>query len=268
MSQSLETKCLTKDQIQTVLTNLWTIRKLKMDEKIFEGKPNFSKEIVDKYKYKLYTKFADNYVIYKCISLEDNHVEIFFTIETDHYDKQNILALVGFEHIVKPYLEPSCVYRRPYINVCLCFVITKTMKQHLPCEIFRPNCHLRIFSLCALYPMIGSKTSLYSGLTYDYKLIKNEDIDEKYKHNGVPMAYNNKEFSIVLADDPMAIALNAMANDLIVYKRIIHDTSIYSEYQIRVVKNKLSSLEVLSKAGISAAIPAAKLQLSSYKEIV
>ena len=74
-----------------------------MDEKIFEGKPNFSKEIVDKYKYKLYTKFADNYVIYKCISLEDNHVEIFFTIETDHYDKQNILALVGFEHIVKPY---------------------------------------------------------------------------------------------------------------------------------------------------------------------
>ena len=116
--------------------------------------------------------------------------------------------------------------------------------------------------------MIGSKTSLYSGLTYDYKLIKNEDIDEKYKHNGVPMAYNNKEFSIVLADDPMAIALNAMANDLIVYKRIIHDTSIYSEYQIRVVKNKLSSLEVLSKAGISAAIPAAKLQLSSYKEIV
>ena len=267
MAQSLETICLTKEQINTVLNNIWTIRKLKMDEKIFEGKPSFSKEIVDEYKYKMYTKFADNYVIYKCFSLEDNHIEIFITVESDHYDKQHLLAIVGFQHMIFDYLRPSCSYKRPTINICLCFVITKTMKQHLPTEIFGPNCNSRMFSLCSLYPMIGSKTTLYSGLTYDYELIKNEDIDDKYKHNGVPIAYNNKEFSIVLADDPMAIAVNAITNDLIAYKRIIHDTSIYSEYQIRIVKNKLSSLDVVSKSGMPAPIPSFKLKVSNYKEV-
>lgn len=262
MSQLLETICLTKEQIKTVLNNLWTIRKLKFEEIIFEGKPTFSKEIVEKYNYKIYTKFANNYAIYRCKSLTDNHNEIFITVETDHYDKQNILAISGFEHMLTDYLHPSCDYPRPTINICLCFVITKTMRQHIPPEIFYLNCFTRIFSLSALYPLIGSKTTLYSGLTYDYKLIPNEDIKTN-KENGVPSVYNLKSFPIVYANDPIAIVLNAIENDLICYKRIIHDTSVYSEWQIRIVKNKMSNLSSISKAGIPAPFPQSRLILTN-----
>ena len=253
MSQLLETTCLTKEQIQTVLNNLWTIRNIKMDEVIYEGKPSFSKDVIDKYHYKVYTKFADNYVIYKCKSLEDNHDEIYITVETDHYDKQNILAISGFEHMLVNYLEPSCVYDRPTINICLCFVITNTMKQHIPPEIFAANCHSRIYSLCSLYPLIGSKTTLYAGLTYDYKLLK---------HDGTTTAYNNKEFSIVYANDPIAIILNAVENDIVCYKRIVHDTNVYSEWQLRIVKNKLSSLSSVSKSGVPPPIPQSRLVIN------
>lgn len=246
MSRILETICLTKKQIKTVLENLWTIRKLKFSEIIYEGKPTFSKEIKDTYGYKNYTKFADNYVIYKCKSLVDNHNEIFITVESDHYDKQNILAISGFEHIVKDYLKESCLYHRPTINVCLCFVVAKTMKQHIPTEIFVANCFMRIFSLCSLYPVIGSTSTLYTGLTYDYEILESEK-NEK--------AYNGKSFPIVLANDPMVIALNAVEGELICYKRIIHDVAVYSEYQIRIVKNKVSSLSTVSKGGIPPPIP-------------
>lgn len=259
MSQLLETICLSKEQIKTVLTNLWKIRNLKFEDIIYEGKPTFSNEIMDKYKYKKYTKYADNYVIYICKSLEDNHDEIFITVETDHYDKQNILAISGFQHLINGYLEQSLYYKRPTINICLCFVVTDTMKQHIPPEIFIGPCCIRVFSLCSLYPLIGSKTSLYCGLTYDYKLIKYENIDDKNKHNNIPIAYNNKEFSIVYANEPIAIIVNAIENDLICYKRIIYDTAVYSEYQLKIVKNKLSSLSSVSDAGIPPYIKQSRL---------
>lgn len=259
MSQLLNTVCLTKDQIKTVLTNLWKIRRLKFEEKIFEGKPSFSKDIVDKYGYKSYTKFADNYRILRCKSLEDNHNELFILVETDKYDKQNLLAISGFEHIIANYLEESLYHPRPTINLCLCFVITKAMKKHIPPEIFNANCFVRIFSLCSLYPLIGSKTVQYSGLTYDYEILDKVVVDTIGRE--VPHAYNDKEFSVVYADDPITIILNAVEGELICYKRIIHDTAVYSEYQIRRVVNKVTTLQGISKGGIPPPIPQSYLTI-------
>ena len=95
MSQAQEVICLNKEQIRMFLDNIYKLRKLKQTEIVYEGKPIFSKEIMEKYEYKHYTKFANNYVIYRCKSLEDNHEEIFITVETDHYDKQNIILSIN-----------------------------------------------------------------------------------------------------------------------------------------------------------------------------
>ena len=246
MSQAQTVICLNEDQIKTVLNNMWNLRHLKEQEILYKGKPIFSKEIMDKYNYKHYTKFANNYVIYKCKSLEDNHIEIFITVETDHYDKQNILAICGFTHIIKEYLDNSKESRRPLINVCLCFVVTQGMYSHIPTVIFNTFSNVRVIQLCRLYPMLGSKTQT-CGLTFNYRLLKQEENDLS--------TYNGKQFSIVDAGEPLAIALNAIDGDLLVYDRIIYDCTAYKDTQIKRVKDELEDLSLVPMSGILRYIP-------------
>lgn len=253
MSQTQQVICLNKEQIKTVLENMWKLRNVKLEEKMFEGKPSFSSKIKQEYNYtKSYTKFADNYVIYRCKSLEDNHNEIYITVETDHYDKQNILAISGFEHLIKNYLEESCNYPKPTINICFAFVITEAMKSHIPSEIFFTNCNVRLFSLCSLYPMIGSKTKLF-GLTFDYKILPYCE------------AYNNKDYPIVSAGDPLVIALNGIEGELLLCARINFDVCVYKEYQIRRIVNKVKDLSIPSESGRPCPVPAKILDLNNFK---
>lgn len=253
MSQTQQVICLNKEQIKTVLENMWKLRNVKLEEKIFEGKPSFSSKIKQEYNYtKSYTKFADNYVIYRCKSLEDNHNEIYITVETDHYDKQNILAISGFEHLIKNYLKESRDYPRPTINICFAFVITEAMKSHIPPETFFTDCNIRLFSLCSLYPMIGSKTKLF-GLTFDYKILPYCE------------AYNNKDYPIISAGDPLVVALNGIEGELLLCARINFDVCVYKEYQIRRIANKVKDLSIPSENGQPCHIPVKMLDLNNYK---
>ena len=236
------------EQIKTTLNNMWKIRNVKMEEKLFEGKPVFSKEIMAKYKYKHYTKFADNYVIYLCKSLEYKHNEIYITVETDHYDKQNLLAISGLEHLIGKYLDESCTYCRPTINICLCFVLTQSMRSHVPTEIFARKCFVRVFSLCNLYPMIGSKNKLY-GLTFDYKLLPYE------------RAYNDKDYIEISSSDPMVIALNGVMGELLVCSRIIYDVTAYKDIQIRKIVDRLEDLSICPDSGILLPIPSNNVEI-------
>lgn len=239
---------LTPEQINTTLNNMWKIRNLKLDKKIFEGKPVFSKDIMAKYKYKHYTKFADNYIIFLCKSTIDKHEEIYITVETDHYDKQNLLAISGFEHMIGEYLDKSCSYCRPTINICLCFVLTQAMRSHVPTEIFSRKCFVRVFSLCNLYPMIGSKNKLY-GLTFDYKILPYEK------------AYNDKDYIEISSSDPMVIALNGVMGELLVCSRIIYDETAYKDIQIRKIVDRLEDLSICPESGILLPIPANNLEI-------
>lgn len=264
MSQAQNIICLTEEQIQITLKNLWMLRNLKMEKILYKGKPIFSKEIMEKYEYKHYTKFANNYIIYVCKSTEDNHKEIFITVETDHYDKQNILAISGFSHIIQDYINESVKYIRPYINICLCFVISQGMRSHIPIDVFN---HVPMFSyipvkfryiqMCRLYPMIGSKTKI-GGLTFNYRLIKKDENEIK--------AYNNKSFSIVDGGEPMAIALNALDGDLLVCDRIIYDATAYSDTQIKMVKDEIEDLSIIPMSGIIRQIDQSLLNVQLSQE--
>ena len=239
---------LTEEQIKTTLNNLWDLRKVKLEKKIFQGKPIFSKEIMTKYKYKHYTKFADNYEIFQCKSKVDGHNEIYITVETDHYDKQNLLAISGFEHLITEFITESCNYVRPTINICLCFVLTKAMKKHIPTEIFANTAFVRVFSLCSIYPMLGSKNKQF-GLTFDYKLYPYEK------------AYNDKDYTEISSGDPMVIALNGLPGELVVCSRILFDTTAYKDIQIRKIVDKIKNLSTVSKSGILLPISSNNLEI-------
>lgn len=249
MSQIQKIIQLNEEQIQTVLSNMWKLRKVKKEKVIFEGKPVFSKEIMEKYGYKHYTKFANRYVIYLCKSLEDNHNEIYITMETDHFDKQNILAISGFEHLIGEYLNESReTAKRPTINICLCFVVTSAMRKHLPTKIFNTSSFLRIFSLCNLYPMIGSRNKI-GGLTYDYEILPYEK------------TYNNKEYIEISAGDPMVIALNGIDGELLKCSRILYDDNAFKDIQIRKIVNRIDDLGMVSDSGILLNIAPAWLEV-------
>ena len=257
MSQAQEVICLNKEQIRTVLDNIYKLRKLKQTEIVYEGKPIFSKEIMEKYEYKHYTKFANNYVIYRCKSLEDNHEEIFITVETDHYDKQNILAISGFEHLIVQNLMSSKYNTRPYINICLCFVVSQGMQSHIPINIFKGYTYMRFIQMCKLYPMLGSKTKI-GGLTFNYRLLRKEENEIK--------TYNNKQFSIVNAGEPMAVALNAIDGDLLVCDRIIYDGTAYKDTQLKIVKDSVASLSEIPTSGIALNIIESELNVMLSQE--
>lgn len=239
---------LTPEQIDTTLKNMWKLRNVKMEKKLYEGKPVFSKEIMAKYNYKHYTKFADNYMIYHCKSLDDGHNEIYITVETDHYDKQNLLAVSGFEHLITKYIEESRSYHRPTINLCLCFVLTQAMRTHVPTNIFPSNPFMRIFSLCNLYPMLGSKNKQF-GLTFDYKLRPYEK------------TYNNKDYIEIMSSDSMVIALNGIMGELLICSRILYDETAYKDIQIRKIIDRLEDLSICPESGILLPIPANSLEI-------
>jgi len=245
MSQNLKTISLLEEQIETTLKNLWKCRNCKFEKKLFNGKPYFDKTIYEKYKYEKYTKLANNYTVYLCRSLYDNKYEIYFVVESDHYDKQNLLAVQLFYHIIENYVYESEEY--PRVNVCLSFVITEAMKSHLPAQIFKnANIFTRIFSLCTLYPVIGSKNKLF-GLGYDYKIIRYNEYKER-------KTYNKKDFDFILSGDPIALIFNSLPGDLIVCSRIIFDSTAFKDTQIRKVVDLKRIHSCVNESGIDPVI--------------
>lgn len=252
MSQLQETRCLTKEQIQTTLLNWFSILGVKSHEKLFEGKPNFSKENIDKYNLPHITKFANNYVLYKCTAgelpkyidkseAEDLQEEIItqpktlyiITIETNKFDKLNISACIWFYHMFEKELDRKL--ERPQVFICPTFVITDAMTLHIPINVL--PCLYRFVSLCEMYPMIGSKNGLF-GLTFDYKLIK-------YKP-----PCNGRKYSIVYDYDVMTKVLNALPGDIIECKRVLFEGTPYGEYYRREVINTANDINIISPSGI------------------
>ena len=121
------------------------------------------------------------------------------------------------------------------VSITCSNLITSAISKHFN-SAFLP-CPYRVFSLCDVYPLIGSKTGMF-GFTSDYELIEYEEL------------YNKLDYMIVYDDDPIVKILNAKENDLIVCKNILFETTAYFEYTVRIVKRVLNDSDSLDTSGL------------------
>jgi hypothetical protein len=262
MSQILNSSIkLNEDQILTVINNLAKCRHLTKVEQIFKGKPSFKEETIKKleelkevkkmnFEYSKVTKLVDVY-IFKLSIVEENdsvrelriynpnvkiknlneRVEFVFVIDTDRFDKQHYLSLIALYPLIHDYVD----FNNVNVSITCSNLITTAIAKHFN-SMFLP-CPYRVFSLCDVYPLIGSKSGLY-GFTSDFELIEYEEL------------YNKCDYMIIYDNDPMVKILNAQENDLIICKNILFETTAYFEYTIRIVKRVLIDTDSIDTSGL------------------
>lgn len=255
---------LNEQQVETTINNLVAIRHFTKKEKIFEGKPNFStqqiellkKKVSDKIEITKVTKFANNYTIYvlsnpkpakyteelrkynkdvKILNLNER-TEILIVLDSNKFDKQHYLAIIGFWDKIEPYLKDAkpddCL-----VTIVSTNIITQAISKHFQSSMILP-CNYRLFSLCEVYPLIGSRNTLWCGSSRDFELLEHEDL------------YNKNKYQIIFDDDPVVKILNAQKDQLIICKQTYFEVSPYSEYVIRKVTQRLNDSESLDISGL------------------
>ena len=240
---------LTPEQVETTIQNLAKCRHFTIVERLTkdECKPSYSEENVRKMKalgqeVNKITKFADNYIIYKFSKPEKNEsveellkynkdakikgldrdvVNFVIVIDEDKFDKQFMLACSAFWPLI---VENTNKNEKPEVIVCPNNLITTAISKHFNVELFPIKCS--IFSLCDVYPLIGSKNQMF-GFTKNYEVIEYEPL------------YNKLDYAVVMDNDPVVKILGAKAGDLIVCQHLLFETSPYWEYTIRRVKESI-----------------------------
>lgn len=284
MSQILSSTIkLNREQIETTVNNLARCRHFTKVEKIFEGSPKFTKEVLNELQElgieaTKITKFADNYIIYKFSNVKEfdstkdlkkinknikiknlnERTEFVFVVDCDKFDKQFYLALISLYPLIHKDLmkniekekikggseKPSTKDRTfnfkfesddCYVSICPSNYITTSISKHFDNTIL--PCTYRIFSLCEIYPLIGSKNELF-GFTKDFELAEYEEL------------YNKMDYQYIMDNDPMVKILNARSGDLIIYKQILYDSVPYYEYAIRQVHQCLNNSESVDISGL------------------
>lgn len=263
MSQLLSSSIrLNQEQTNTVINNLAKIRHFTKVTEIFKGKPNYGQTDMDNLKKLLppnydvikITKFADSYTIYllsdpeptdntkdilnynpnaKILNLNKRN-EILIVLDTDKFDKQHYLAILGLWPKFYKYIDNSVACP---VTITSTNIITQAIGKHFIETSILP-CNYRLFSLCEVYPLIGSKTKLWSGMSWDFELMEYEPL------------YNNGKYSIIYDNDPVVKIMNAMKDQLIICKQVNYEVSPYVEYSIRRVKQQLNDVESLDVSGL------------------
>lgn len=233
MSQLRETKCLTTEQIDTIIHNWSKILGAHSITTLYKGKPVFSTENINQWNLPRLTKFAENYVLYE-LDVKNGPNLYLITIETDKFDKVNIQACIWFYHFFsdKVYKTQNT---RPEVFICPAFVVTDAMFHHVPVNII--PCIYRFVPLPTIYPMVGSKNTLFSS-TWDYKRLELEEIQ------------GTREYSLMLDSDPLVKILNALPGDTIQYKRVLFEGSPYTEYYRRTVQSTVTDVNIIAPSGV------------------
>ena len=241
MAQSEETRCLTKEQIKTTMTNYAKVNNLK-DVKILEqGKPTFSKETEAKYNMPHITMFADNYTLYQSTATDpitQKPYNLFIiVIEATKFNKLFISASIYYyrKHI-EGHINVNGFNGRPQVILAPAFRVTDQMTTHIPINIL--PCLYRFVSIVDFYPMIGSRNGLF-GLSRDYEVIPYEPL------------YNGRDYPIIYDYDPIAKLLNALPNDIIKAKICrAEGFSVYDEWYFRKVVSTNNDVDVIAPSGI------------------
>lgn len=224
---------LSNEQVKTVINNICKLRHISEPKVIFSGKPKWNKDIIDKYHYENFGKFADNYIVMisKGESFEKN--ECFIIVETGNsFEKYTILACKNLIHLFAEYIDIHV--NRPLVSICFTSDIGSKQLVELNVPIY--NFPYRFIVLPNLYYCCGSKTKI-GGLTSEFELFPYQE------------SYNKKDYALINSDDPMIIALNGLPNELYKYAEYKIDHGTYKKVHIkkiqRVSKNPKASIDSL-----------------------
>lgn len=207
----------------------------------------FSAENIKKYDLPKITKFAEYYTLYEGVT-GDGLTMFFIVIETNKFDKQNLIAVSFYWHFIQdkvvkvqaPSIEADGTIKtsnvRPQVYICPAFVVTDAMmRQHIPTDLL--PCYYRFAPLTEMYPLIGSANGI-GGLTFNYVRRPYEKL------------YDGREYPIVYDNDPIVKIMNAMPGELITCDRIIFEAHPYQEKHTRVVVATNSTVDTITASGL------------------
>ena len=226
---------LSKEQVETVINNVCKLRHISKPETIFSGKPKWSKEILDKYQYENFGRFADNYIVMISKGKTFDENECFIIVETGNsFEKYTILACKNLLHL---FVEKINIYiKRPLVSICFVSDVGNKQLSELSTPIY--NFPYRFIILPNLYYCCGSKTKI-GGLTSEFELFPYQE------------TYNKKDYALINSNDPMIIALNGLPNELYKYAEYKIDHGVYKKIHIKKIqkisKNPKASIDSLNE---------------------
>ena len=184
----------------------------------------------------------------------NDRVEIIIVVDIDKIDRQNYLALIYlypmFHNILKTNKDYKMLYGgeieedKPtekikaeyiksykymygpcYVTILTTNHIESNMIKHFHIR-FLP-CNYRVMSMYDdLYPLIGSKNTLWCGSTINFEVMKYEKL------------YNNYNYSVIYDDEHLVKILNANPGDLIIGQQVLFEGRPYLEFVIKEVKTR------------------------------
>jgi len=266
---------LTPKQCEICINNFAKIRHFTKVEKIFEGKPSFASDNIERIKslglepYKI-TKFANNYKIYRLSDVKSNEtielikkynadaqfknlkdrIEFIIVVDTDKIDKQHYLALQA----LYPMIHQDLLTNKDYKMIGGLdennedesddnYYIQYYKYMNGPCyvSIMTTN-HIEAAMVKHFHtrflPCNYRIFSMYDDL---YPLIGSRSqlwygSVSNYEVLKYEKLYNGYNYSIIFDDDKIVKLLNANSGDIIIATHILNEGRPYFEFTLREVK--------------------------------
>ena len=223
------TICLTPEQVKTNICNIAEIMKLPKPELKFQGPLKISKDDATKFNIINTSTDADSYELWEC---KDQFY--FIVVYATKVAVKNFMACEWFNHLFKDFVHGV---DRPKVYVCSAHTIDKKNYSKIPTRLL--NCPYRFVIIPKVHPITGSKHGLNS-FVLEYELLDTKD-----------RAFNNRDYSEILASDPVVKIVNALPGELIRYKYIASDTgNVFSSYKIRRVTATRTKLGYFDGSGL------------------
>ena len=221
--------CLTHEQVKTNITNVATIMKLPKPELKFQGELKISKDDIARYNLSGIDASAECYELWECKD------QFYFIVVYAHsVEIKYFVACEWFNHLFKNFVYDV---DRPKVYLCSAFTIDKTKYSKITTGLLK--CPYRFVIIPKIHPLTGSINGLNGFISQD-ELLETKD-----------RAFNNRDYSEILASDPAVKIVNALPGELIRVKYIASDAgNVFSAYKIRRVTSTRTRLGYFDGSGL------------------
>ena len=234
MSKKAPCNCLNETQVETIITNVSKLMRLKgVPKKLFSGELKLSQNDIKEFNLSSYSpkNLAEKYALYEVPD------EFYFVIVYAHEFKTSYFqACEWFNHLFKPFVRGTI--ERPLVYLGYAFEMNQNDFDKLPIKLL--DCPYRLVSLPQLHHVVGSPNGL-EGFVKDYELLKGEKA----------ISFNNKRYPLITNEDVAVKLVNALPGEIIRAKQLYNDKgSVYAEYKIREVVRSKTTLGQFDSSGI------------------